>query len=362
MLPLDSLLIKACARSLYQMHSTRRLAYFKLFLKRQPVRASKFQNCDLEPLLRVGIIKRSGRMLEPVRRVFPLFGRFIVTDYYTPRNPDNVLPITFDESAYLAKKLELESGETMLDMFTGSGIYPIFAAAKAKNAVGVDLNPKAINYSKFNAILNGVEDKTEFLHGDLFQPVRGRRFNLITANPPYVVVPPIKTRTDAMHADSGVDGLDLPERFIDEIDDFLEGNGRIQMITGSVGSVLEPEIGFVKEHYRKKNKEIEIDYLHEHRIKLKTFLKRKFANTTTYYHKVISPAVLNDWHDYLKGQGYTDYYFYLLTIRPSDRYQVTSQRHQFQVRKDYYLTTDLSEFSLGYIVRLFNDYLRYLRH
>ena len=270
------------------------------------------------------------------------------------------LPITFDESAYLAKRLDVNNGETMLDMFTGSGIYPIFAAEKAKHAVGVDLNPKAINYSKFNAILNDVEDKTEFLLGDMFQPVQGRRFDLVTANPPYVVVPPISTRTDAMHADSGVDGLDIPERFISEVDDFLKPRGRVQMITGSVGNKQEPEIGFIKERYRAQQKEVELDYLHKHRIKLRTFLRRKFTNTT-YYHVVISPRVLEEWLNGLGEQGYTDYYFYLVTIRPADQYRLTTKRHRFQIRKDYYLTTDLSEFTLGYISRLFLEYRRFLR-
>ena len=48
--------------------------------------------------------------------------------------------------------------------------------------IATDINPKAINYAHFNAILNGVEEKMDFRVGDLFAPVKGMKFDLIIWN------------------------------------------------------------------------------------------------------------------------------------------------------------------------------------
>lgn len=52
----------------------------------------------------------------------------------------------------------------------------------------MDVNPRAIEYTAFNAALNGI-DRIECRLGSLFQPVAGERFDLILSNPPYVISP-----------------------------------------------------------------------------------------------------------------------------------------------------------------------------
>ena len=64
----------------------------------------------------------------------------------------------------------------------------LLAAAYSEQVVGVDLNPRALRMAKLNAQLNGVRD-LEFLEGDLFDPVRGRQFDLIICNPPFIIGP-----------------------------------------------------------------------------------------------------------------------------------------------------------------------------
>ncbi|HBR80582.1 MAG: hypothetical protein UW63_C0058G0013 [Candidatus Uhrbacteria bacterium GW2011_GWF2_44_350] len=361
MLSLEKLLVRACAATLQEMYAQHKATFLELFLRRRPVSDLAFGSCNLQPLIRAKIIELSGKKIRPILRVFPVQGRFIVSDYFTPRHPDNVLPVALDESIYMENSLDVHKGDVTLDVFTGSGIYPIFAAAKARHAVGVDINPKAINYSKFNAILNGVEDKTEFLLGDMFEPVNGRKFDLITANPPYVLIPPHKTRTDALHAESTGDGLDIPKLFIAGVDTHLTSGGRVQMITGSVGNETIPEISFITERYRGKHKKVIIDFLHQRKISLGTFLRRKFATDTKFYHAPISKSFLQKWELNLRQKGYTNYYFYLITIQPARRFEIVSKQHKFQIRKDYYLTTDMSDFSLSYITRLMRAYERYFK-
>ena len=75
-----------------------------------------------------------------------------------------------------------EGCPSVLDVGCGSGILSIACVILgAKRAVGVDIDPVAVRVAKENAALNGVEDKVEFLCGDLTEKVSGR-FSLVAAN------------------------------------------------------------------------------------------------------------------------------------------------------------------------------------
>ena len=54
--------------------------------------------------------------------------------------------------------------------------------------MGVDLGERALRLARLNAVLNGVE-RIDWRRGDLFEPVGDARFDLVTANPPFVVSP-----------------------------------------------------------------------------------------------------------------------------------------------------------------------------
>ena len=50
------------------------------------------------------------------------------------------------------------------------------------------MNPRALAYAEFNAALNGASN-VETRQGSFFEPVEGEQFELVVANPPYVVSP-----------------------------------------------------------------------------------------------------------------------------------------------------------------------------
>jgi hypothetical protein len=79
-------------------------------------------------------------------------------------------------------------GERALDLCTGNGIQAILLAAHAERVVATDVNERALAYAAFNAALNGA-DNVETRAGSFFEPVEGERFDLVVANPPYVVSP-----------------------------------------------------------------------------------------------------------------------------------------------------------------------------
>ena len=54
--------------------------------------------------------------------------------------------------------------------------------------VAIDVNPRALAFTEFNAALNGITNLT-ILNGDRFEAVTDRRFDLIICNPPFFLNP-----------------------------------------------------------------------------------------------------------------------------------------------------------------------------
>jgi release factor glutamine methyltransferase len=107
----------------------------------------------------------------------------------------------------------------VLDMGTGSGVCAVFAARHARRVVAVDINTAAVRCAGINAALNGLEDKIEVRHGDLFQPVAGQRFDLILFNPPFLSGEPRNDRDRAWRSNG------VAERFAEGLDRHLTRTG-----------------------------------------------------------------------------------------------------------------------------------------
>lgn len=83
------------------------------------------------------------------------------------------------------KRERLARAATVLDVCAGSGMLAIAAALDgAAAATAVDISRRAVLATKLNARLNGV--RVEAVRGDLFAPLRGRHFDVIVSNPPYL--------------------------------------------------------------------------------------------------------------------------------------------------------------------------------
>ena len=117
----------------------------------------------------------------------------------------------------------------VLDMGTGSGVCAVFAARCARRVVAIDINPAAVRCAGINALLNRVEDRIEVRHGDLFQPVTGRRFDLILFNPPFLCGEPRNDRERAWRSNG------VAERFADGLDRHLKRNGAALLLLSTYG-------------------------------------------------------------------------------------------------------------------------------
>lgn len=147
--------------------------------------------------------------------------------------PGVLNPKLMRTGAYFATELAREpliEGAEVLDMGTGSGICALIAARRASRVVAVDLNPTAVRCAKINVLLNGLEHKVDVRHGDLFEPVRGCRFDLILFNPPFLRGEP---RSDA---DRAWRSSDVPERFAAGLREHLAPGGSSLLLLSTFGA------------------------------------------------------------------------------------------------------------------------------
>jgi release factor glutamine methyltransferase len=117
----------------------------------------------------------------------------------------------------------------VLDMGTGSGVCAVFAALYARRVVAVDINPAAVRCAVINSLLNGLHDKIDARHGDLFEPVHGERFDLVLFNPPFLRGAPRDPRDSAWRS------TDVAERFAAGLAAHLKPGGSALVLLSTFG-------------------------------------------------------------------------------------------------------------------------------
>jgi hypothetical protein len=125
----------------------------------------------------------------------------------------------------LAKMTVRRKVGATLDVGTGGGIQALLAARHSDRVVGTDVNPRALQFAAFNATLNGFTN-IEWRLGSLFEPVRGEHFDLIVANPPYVISP----ESQYLFRDSGLPGDSICRQWVSDAPRHLREGGFAQAL------------------------------------------------------------------------------------------------------------------------------------
>ncbi len=139
---------------------------------------------------------------------------------------DCVLPVG-PSGKYLAKLTIRKPVKSTLDLGCGCGVQSLLAAQHCARVTATDINPRALAMTRLNAELNGVPN-IELLEGSYLEPVKGRRFDLILANLPYVLSPEIKLIYRDTQGDAYLHQL------IREIPAYLTEGGFAQLISNWV--------------------------------------------------------------------------------------------------------------------------------
>lgn len=178
----------------------------RLFVFGEPVATDELQRTIGRELLEAGLVcgllvfddetdefSTAGYSL-----VSRLGQHFVVSanPYYLSFDPANAGVYMGVDSFTLVNGLQrrlasLPTSGQALDLCTGSGIagQSVAALLPGLEWTGIDLDETSIVTANFNARLNHLKQRFHAVKSDLYTAIGGKRFDLITANPPFIPVP-----------------------------------------------------------------------------------------------------------------------------------------------------------------------------
>ena len=158
-----------------------------------------------------------------------------------------------EDSYLLADNLEIREGQSVLEIGTGSGIVAMYASRLTDRITVTDINFDACELARRNFMDNGIEN-IEILFGNLFEPVKERKFDVILFNTPYLPTEDDDVIDDTINYafDGGVNGRKVIDLFLNEVGNHLNDGGIVQLIQSSLSGNQETlsmldELGFIAE-------------------------------------------------------------------------------------------------------------------
>lgn len=148
-----------------------------------------------------------------------------------------------------------EMVESAADICTGSGCLGILLAEAFPNAHidAVDISPDAIAVSNINIKRYGLEHQVQAVQSDMFAALKGRKYDVMISNPPYVDAPsmtqlPAEYRNEPQLAlGSGDAGLDHTHILLSQASGYLNDGGILLVEIGHNRDALHdayPELAF----------------------------------------------------------------------------------------------------------------------
>jgi release factor glutamine methyltransferase len=140
---------------------------------------------------------------------------------------------------------------SVLDLCTGSGA----AAAALKHSrrdldiCASDISPEALKVARKNSLIINGKGGVKFYRGDLFEPFKGKSFDLIISNPPYVSTDEAGSLKKDLFFEPEIalfapdNGLAIIKRIISEAHDYLNKNGVVLLEIGSSQVDCVSELG-----------------------------------------------------------------------------------------------------------------------
>jgi len=201
---------------------------FRLGLKQSRVAVANVISEDiLSILLDSGLVEPAGPAIVPQVALWPLAKFVLATDLYSAfKKAQRDLVLWPNPSTIMLWRYSIRRRfKAMLDLGAGCGVIGLLASANSETVVASDLNPRALEFTRFNATLNGVSN-IETAVGDCFDPVRSRNFDLILSNPPFFITP----RNDFLFCQNPLELDGLCRRLVKEAPAHLNEGGYFEML------------------------------------------------------------------------------------------------------------------------------------
>lgn len=208
--------------------------------------------------------RRAGEPVAYLLRVREFYGRpFRVDKRVLVPRPDTEILV----EVALERTRALSLSARVLDLCTGSGCVAVTLAKERPtwSVLGSDISEEALSVARENALRLGALPRIAFVSSDLFAGIDvDARFDLITANPPYIPEGDKGTLAQTIvgfepHVAlfGGSDGLVFAKKIIAEAPPFLRHDGVLAMEIGA-GQAQEVATHFRELGYREV--EVRRDY------------------------------------------------------------------------------------------------------
>jgi len=202
----------------------------RLFVAGTPV-ALEHAGAALEPvpisaLAKTGVLRIASGAAVPLISILPHDDLVIASDQpFRSGKAADYVPGMLDSSVFLELFTIRRPLENTLDLGTGCGVQALRAGLHSEHVAAADVSRRALDFARFNAGLNGVSN-IQFLQGNGFEPVAGRRFDLIVANLPFAITPSGRYA----YRDSGMRLDDFAHRIIAEAPAHMNDGGYCQLL------------------------------------------------------------------------------------------------------------------------------------
>jgi methylase of polypeptide subunit release factors len=176
-------------------------------------------------LAALGLVEVDAGSVRPLVRITPWAGLLIVSDPTgDDQRADHVAGV-HSPSVTLANLTVRRNVDAAADIGTGCGVQAILAARHAGRVVATDVSERALEFARFNALLNGAAN-VDLRRGSFFDPLDGERFGLAVCNPPYVISP----ETSYLFRDSGLEGDTVSREVVRGVPAVLEEDAFASML------------------------------------------------------------------------------------------------------------------------------------
>lgn len=232
---------------------------------------SLFGKSLLANLLEAGLLGEDKGQIFSYFHIQTHKGLAFLSDYSLPQGTphDLVLPVG-PSGRYLEAITIRKNVDSALDLGCGCGLQTLLLALHSTLVTATDINKRCLSLTALNARLNDIHN-IELLEDSYFEPVRGRTFDLIVSNTPYVITP----GKDKIYRDAKGSGDEAVMNVMRQTPEYLNEGGYAHILATWLHKKRQPPEKPIQE----KVKQLPVDAL---LIYEKSFSPIQYANDWIY--------------------------------------------------------------------------------